>query len=222
MHDLLCLRAGTSRRASQNCPYTLPFGSDYSHTLSERHCGPPGYVIWTRKSVDAIALLSHADTIPGPNVPRVIVGTVFDSVGSEPLRGAHVHLADLARETVTDSLGAFRFDSLTPGEHAIWADHPRLDTLGLFSLGVRVDATARAVNTTALTVPSFATLWHVACGAAAPPRKEFGFIYGRVLAQALAPVTVTGEATIKSPLKLTGFYDRWMMRQKGTLSGDPH
>jgi hypothetical protein len=37
------------------------------------------------------------------------------------------------------------------------------------------------------------------------------------LAQTLAPVTVMG-ATIKSPLELTGFYDRWMMRQKGVLS----
>lgn len=38
------------------------------------------------------------------------------------------------------------------------------------------------------------------------------------LTQNLSPVTVTGEAAIKSPLQLTGFYDRWMMRQKGTLS----
>jgi hypothetical protein len=38
------------------------------------------------------------------------------------------------------------------------------------------------------------------------------------LAQSLEAVTVTGERAIKSPLELTGFYDRWMMRQKGTLS----
>ncbi len=38
------------------------------------------------------------------------------------------------------------------------------------------------------------------------------------LAQSLEAVTVTGECAIKSPLELTGFYDRWMMRQKGTLS----
>jgi hypothetical protein len=29
---------------------------------------------------------------------------------------------------------------------------------------------------------------------------------------------VTGEASNKSPLARTGFYDRWMMRQKGLLS----
>lgn len=37
------------------------------------------------------------------------------------------------------------------------------------------------------------------------------------LAQTLAPVTVNGRE-IKSPLALTGFYDRWLMRQKGVLS----
>ena len=38
------------------------------------------------------------------------------------------------------------------------------------------------------------------------------------IAQILAPVTVNGSPQIKTPLQLTGFYDRWMMRQKGTLS----
>jgi hypothetical protein len=37
------------------------------------------------------------------------------------------------------------------------------------------------------------------------------------LAQNLSTVTVTGTE-IKSPLALTGFYDRWLMRQKGVLS----
>jgi hypothetical protein len=37
------------------------------------------------------------------------------------------------------------------------------------------------------------------------------------IAQSLSTVTVTGTAQTRS-LKLTGFYDRWMMRQKGTLS----
>ena len=37
------------------------------------------------------------------------------------------------------------------------------------------------------------------------------------LAQELAGVTVTGEA-VKNRLQLAGFYDRWLMRQKGALS----
>jgi hypothetical protein len=39
------------------------------------------------------------------------------------------------------------------------------------------------------------------------------------IAHALAPVTVNGEAAPKSTLALTGFYDRWMEKQKGALSG---
>lgn len=38
------------------------------------------------------------------------------------------------------------------------------------------------------------------------------------LGQSLDTVTVTGATAIKSSLELTGFYDRWLMRQKGTLS----
>jgi hypothetical protein len=37
------------------------------------------------------------------------------------------------------------------------------------------------------------------------------------LAQQLAGVTVTGQV-VKTQLELVGFYDRWMQRQKGTLS----
>jgi hypothetical protein len=38
------------------------------------------------------------------------------------------------------------------------------------------------------------------------------------LAQNLSAVTVSGKSEIKSPLQLAGFYDRWLMRQKGVLS----
>jgi hypothetical protein len=37
------------------------------------------------------------------------------------------------------------------------------------------------------------------------------------IAQSLSSVTITGTAAVRS-LKLTGFYDRWMMRQRGALS----
>ena len=38
------------------------------------------------------------------------------------------------------------------------------------------------------------------------------------IAQVLAPVRVAGAPQMKTPLQLTGFYDRWIMREKGTLS----
>ncbi len=117
---------------------------------------------------------------PGPTVPRVIAGTVFDSVAHRPLRGAHVHLADLNRETATDSSGAFRFDSVSAGVHTVWADHPTLDTLGLFSLGARVDVTPAVVNDASLAIPSFHTLWQRVCGSSAMADSTAGFVFGAV------------------------------------------
>jgi Carboxypeptidase regulatory-like domain len=119
---------------------------------------------------------------PGPNVPRRIVGSVYDSLAQRPLAGAHVHLADLGRDAVADSLGTFRFDSVGASIHTLWADHPRLDTLGLFSLGARIDATPQAVTSVMLAIPDFATLWHRACGKEPLSRDGDGFVFGRVIA----------------------------------------
>jgi hypothetical protein len=39
------------------------------------------------------------------------------------------------------------------------------------------------------------------------------------IAESLAPISVAGVSPIKSPLALTGFYERWRERQLGALSG---
>lgn len=168
----------------------LPQSSDISGTLASRRCNfPPVYVIWTRKksghTVSAATIAEAKQLLegaaPDANAPRSIVGTVFDSVANQPLSGAHVHLADVGRDVVADSLGGFRFDSVGTGVHAVWADHPTLDLLGLNALGARVDATAQAVTTLNLAIPSFVTLWRVACGSDTTARDGTGFVFGRVL-----------------------------------------
>ncbi len=130
---------------------------------------------------------------PAAAAPRSIVGSVFDSITHRALSGARVHLADLGREAVADSAGAFRFDSVSAGLHSVWADHPRLDTLGLFSLGVRVDVTPLLVTNVTLAIPSFATLWRTACGADPPTGGGDGFVFGRVLGAA-RPMPGSGSA----------------------------
>lgn len=132
--------------------------------------------------------------LPGPNVPRTIVGAVYDSLAHRPLVGAHVRVADLGREAIADSLGAFRFDSVGAGIHTVWADHPRLDSLGLFSLGARVDATERAVTDIVLAVPAFATLWHRACPADPLPSGDSGIVFGRVVLSGITPVGASAAA----------------------------
>jgi len=62
-------------------------------------------------------------------------GSVFDSTTGGPLVGADIWLeaprqAVPAGRAVTDSLGAFRLDSIPPGEYILSITHPRLDTLG--------------------------------------------------------------------------------------------
>ncbi|MFI5230925.1 MAG: carboxypeptidase regulatory-like domain-containing protein [Gemmatimonadales bacterium] len=130
---------------------------------------------------------------PGPTVPRVIAGTVFDSVGHRPLAGAHVHLTDLARDATTDALGAFRFDSVLAGVHTLWVDHPVLDSLGLFALATRVDATPQLVTSAVLASPSFATLWRRACGSAPGAEHADGFVFGTVRADSAG---APGAATV--------------------------
>jgi hypothetical protein len=106
---------------------------------------------------------------------------IYDSLTRAPLAGAHVHLSDLGRDTVTDSLGAFRFDNVGVGMHSLWADHPALDAVGLYSLEARVDATPQLVTSFTLAVPSFLTLWHRACGETVAASDSDAFVFGRVL-----------------------------------------
>ncbi len=123
---------------------------------------------------------------PGPTVTRRIVGSVYDSLAHRPLSGAHVHLSDLGRDAVADSLGTFRFDSVGASVHTLWADHPTLDALGLFSLGARVDVTPQVVSYVTLAIPSFETLWHRACGSAAVTGEREGFVFGSIHAGSVA------------------------------------
>jgi hypothetical protein len=124
--------------------------------------------------------------IPAATVARGIIGLVFDSLTNRPLAGAHVHLADPARDAIADSLGVFHFDSLAPGVHTVWADHPALDAVGLYTLATRTDLTPRATTRLTLAVPSFATLWHRACGTAAVPSTN-GLLFGQVSNPAALP-----------------------------------
>jgi hypothetical protein len=117
--------------------------------------------------------------IPGPNVPRQISGVAYDSLADRPLSGARVHVGDLGRDRIADSTGRFSFDSIPPGIHSIWVDHPALDSLGLFSLGARIDATPTVMTNVLLAIPSFATIWRRTCSSSVPD-GSVGLIFGTV------------------------------------------
>jgi hypothetical protein len=110
-----------------------------------------------------------------------IAGSVFDSLTSAPLRSARVHIADLGRTTRSDSIGEFRFDSIPPGTHVLWLDHPRLDSLGMYSLSLELDVAPSTEMTPTLSIASFTTLWHAACGTGIPVAAgDTGFVFGHV------------------------------------------
>lgn len=61
-----------------------------------------------------------------------LAGSVTDSIhGAVPLVGATVRVEPAGRQAVTDSLGAFRIDSIPVGEHRLVLLHPLLDTLSI-------------------------------------------------------------------------------------------
>ncbi len=108
-------------------------------------------------------------------------GIAFDSLRSVALEGAFVRMtgAGAVRTTTSDSRGEFAFDSVPPGTYTFSMLHAALDSLGFSGISVRAairDGSSAAVR---LSIPSFATLWHAACGGGPVPR-DTGFVFGTV------------------------------------------
>lgn len=113
-------------------------------------------------------------------------GVAYDSVRGQPLRNAFVAVVGTARSAHSDERGHFRVDSVPPGTYIVAVRHDALDSLGLTQLSTRA-AVTDGRDELRIFVPSFATLWRVACGPRRPPRDS-GFVYGTVRdASSLAP-----------------------------------
>ncbi|HYC50785.1 MAG TPA: hypothetical protein VEB19_06740, partial [Gemmatimonadaceae bacterium] len=103
-------------------------------------------------------------------------GVVFDSLRMQPLAGALVGVVG-AGSTTTDARGRFRISDIAAGERTVVVAHALLDTIGISTLVRRVRVNGRTRVTVA--IPSFSTLWKLACGEAIP-HKDHGFIYGSI------------------------------------------
>jgi hypothetical protein len=120
-----------------------------------------------------------ASRVAGP--PGTISGLIFDSLGERPLALAHVHIERMTREAVTDSAGRFRLDSVPAGVQNVWVDHPKLDSLGMFTLSAPVTVRAEQEAAVTLGIPSFGTIWSRSCAEAPPANDaEVGLMYGHV------------------------------------------
>jgi hypothetical protein len=111
-------------------------------------------------------------------------GVALDSLRSAPLEGAFIRMSGArgpARTATSDARGGFSFDSVPPGTYTFSMLHAALDSLGFSGISTRatVGENAAATPLVTLAIPSFATLWHAACGAGPVPR-DTGFVFGTV------------------------------------------
>jgi TonB-dependent Receptor Plug Domain. len=100
-------------------------------------------------------------------------GVVMDSVHRRPLGAATViatpsaGLADTGfHAALTDARGRFAFEGLRSGRYLLTVEHPWIDSTGIGVPPVTVDVPAGGDVTTALGIPSTATLRRVFCPAA--------------------------------------------------------
>jgi hypothetical protein len=105
---------------------------------------------------------------PSIALTQSITGTVTDSIARAPLKGAIVQLAPdsgTERHTLTDSLGAFRFDSVAPGTYRIGFIHPLLDSIGLEPIIHELTITPNASARVSLATPAPSRIRDAMCGA---------------------------------------------------------
>jgi Carboxypeptidase regulatory-like domain len=133
----------------------------------------------TQARVVRAVLAALAVSTANAQSPRTVVvtGIAFDSLRGVPLSGAFVSASGAEHSTTSDSLGIFQLE-LAPGTHTVAILHPAFDSLGLSGTSVRA-VVSDGRDTIRLALPSFATLWRLACGTGAAP-PDSGFVFGSV------------------------------------------
>lgn len=136
-------------------------------------------LLTTLEMISALALLAPSPltaqqkTVPapvvGPNSGKAeISGVVVDSLNGRFLSGADVIIQGAKANLLTDSLGKFRIDGLTPGTYQVGVFHPMLDTLGISLATKPFHVGPDSSSFIILSVPSAATIIRGAC----PPRPR--------------------------------------------------
>ena len=120
-----------------------------------------------------------ADTVSAPATTAYLQGVALDSVHAGALVHAMLSVEGTTRLGFSDSLGRFLLDSIPPGSHRVYVQHPMLDTLGITLVTPPMDFTANMVTQTVIAVPSAEYLVSLFCPAA---RRALGpgALVGRV------------------------------------------
>lgn len=112
-----------------------------------------------------------------------VVGSVYDSVAREPLRGATIQLIDAATRAhqymaAADSMGRFRIEGVPTGKYIIGFFHQSVDVLGIESPLQAVDLEA-GENIVSLGIPGASKVMATLCGKK-PAHDSLGAMAGVV------------------------------------------
>ena len=119
-----------------------------------------------------------------------ISGVVIDSLNGRYLSGADVIIQGAKASLVTDSLGKFKIDSLTPGTYQVGVFHPMLDTLGISLATSPFHIGADSSSFIVLAVPSAQTIIRNACRVPGPRAQGTSAVIGHVTdPESLQPVS---------------------------------
>ncbi len=129
-----------------------------------------------------------------------VSGIVWDSTRAAPLGSSvvqMVHAEGLSapRSTRADSAGRFTFDSVAAGVWLLAAQHPRLDTLAVDEVALRVAVTPGIASRVTLGVPSVGSLSRQLCGA--NHRDSTGYVSGQLRRADGDRAAATGSVRIK-------------------------
>ena len=118
--------------------------------------------------IAALAVSAVGAQAPTPAARGVATarGIVTDSLHEMPLQGALVRVDNTTRESITDSLGRYRIDSVPTGEHRLVVIHPLLDTLGISLVTQPMTFAAGDDKELYLAVPGNETLVSLLCTSA--------------------------------------------------------
>ncbi|MHB1329983.1 MAG: carboxypeptidase regulatory-like domain-containing protein, partial [Gemmatimonadales bacterium] len=128
----------------------------------------------------AVVLSAPGGVVAQPPAELGIVrGRVLDSlVTGSPLAGATVELVELARQTVTDPRGVFRFDSIPVGTYLLTFSHPDLTAFGFTAPEQTIRVDRGMAPPILLATPSPATVYHRLCPA--PREADTGVLLGTI------------------------------------------
>jgi hypothetical protein len=112
--------------------------------------------------------------------PVKLHGFAFDSLNMRAMTAALIGISGSKRRTVTDSAGYFTFPDLIPGAYNLITQHDAMEAIGV-PYQVTSAVITSDLDSVVVTIPSFETMWRLACESV-PPGKDTALVYGTIRA----------------------------------------